>query len=127
MVPGNGMAPAHALPVDDHVVVTDRSMTNRHLAVRWDDAGNLTSIIDVDHAREILPERDGAAVLELATDHPVEYDAWDLEAWTPPSATPITTADRITVTDDGPLVGTVLVDRSFGSSTAIGDVLAARR
>ena len=56
-VPGNGLAPAVPLAVDDHVVVTDRSMTNHHLAVRWDDAGNLTSIIDVGHAREILPDR----------------------------------------------------------------------
>ena len=111
------MAAAVALPVDDHVVVTDRSMTNRHLAVRWDDAGNLTSVIAVDHAREILPERASAAVLELAIDHPVEYDAWDLEAWTPANATAITTADGITVADDGPLVGTVRVDRSFGEST----------
>jgi alpha-mannosidase len=112
------MAPAFARIVDDRVVVTDRSMTNRHLAVRWDDAGNLTSIIDIDHAREIVPARRSAAVLTLAIDHPVEYDAWDLEGWTPANATAITTADRIMVTDDGPLVGTVRVDRSFGDSTA---------
>jgi alpha-mannosidase len=117
-VPGNGLAAAVALPVDDHVVVTDRSMTNHHLAVRWDDAGNVTSIIDVAHAREIVPERACAAVLELARDHPVEYDAWDLEAWTPANATALATADRITVLDDGPLVATVRVDRSFGDSTA---------
>ena len=117
-VPGNGLAPTVPLAVDDHVVVTDRSMTNHHLAVRWDDAGNLTSIIDVGHAREIVPDRAVAAVLQLAVDHPVEYDAWDLEAWTPDEATAITTADRLTVVDSGPLVGTVTVDRSFGDSTA---------
>ena len=33
-------------------------------------------------------------------------------------ATAITTADRLTVVDSGPLVGTVTVDRSFGDSTA---------
>jgi alpha-mannosidase len=117
-VPATGMAPAVALTVDDRVVVTDRSMTNRHLAVRWDADGNVTSIIDVGHAREIVPDRAIAAVLELAPDHPVEYDAWDLEAWTPANATAITTADRITVVDAGPLVATVRVDRSFGDSTA---------
>jgi len=117
-VPGNGLASAVALAVDDHVVVTDRSMANRHLAARWDDAGNLTSIIDVERAREIIPERAVGAVLEVAPDHPVEYDAWDLESWTPANAQALTTADRITVVDDGPLVGTVRVDRSFGDSTA---------
>ena len=41
----------------------------------------ITSIIDVTAGRELLPP--GAAVaLELAPDHPVEYDAWDVEAWT---------------------------------------------
>ena len=118
-IPGNGMAPAVALPVDDRVVVTDRSMTNRHLAVRWDDAGNLTSIIDVDHAREILPERaigGGAGAGDRPSRRvrrvgPRSVDAVERHA-------PITTADRITVADDGPLVGTVRVDRSFGDSTA---------
>ena len=81
--PATGWRQPSPLAVDDRVVVTDRSMTNHHLAVRWDDAGNLTSIIDVGHAREIVPDRAVAAVLELAADHPVEYDAWDLEAWTP--------------------------------------------
>ncbi len=117
-VPGSGLARAVALPVDDRVVVTDRSMTNHHLAVRWDSAGNVTSIIDVGHAREIVPDRAIAAALELGPDHPVEYDAWDLEAWTPATATAITTADRITIVDAGPLVGTVRIDRSFGDSTA---------
>ncbi|MGH9133665.1 MAG: alpha-mannosidase, partial [Ilumatobacteraceae bacterium] len=117
-VPGSGLAPAVALPVVDHVVVTDRSMINHHLAVRWDDAGNLVSIIDVARAREIVPERASAAVLELATDQPVEYDAWDLEAWTPAGGTAITTADRIDVVDTGPLVGTVRVERTFAGSTA---------
>ena len=54
-VPGLGLAPATALVADDRVVVTDRTMTNGHLAVSWDLAGTLCSIIDVDHARELLP------------------------------------------------------------------------
>ena len=126
-VPGNGLAPAVARAVDDHVVVTDRSMTNHHLAVRWDDAGNLTSIIDVEHAREIVPERAVGAVLELAPDHPVEYDAWDLEVWTPANAKPLTTADQITVVDDGPLVGTVARRSILRRFDGLSHVLAARR
>ena len=55
-----------SLPVDDRVVVTDRSMTNRHLAVRWDGNGAITSIIAVHAARELLPSGARAAVLELA-------------------------------------------------------------
>ena len=59
---------------DDRVVVTERSMTNRHLAVRWDSNGNITSIIAVGAARELLPPgtlggraRAGAATSRCAT------------------------------------------------------------
>ena len=79
--PGSGLAPAEARRRNERVVVTDRSMTNGRLAVAWDLHGNLRSVIDVGHARELLPDGRLGAVLELAPDHPVRYDAWDVEAW----------------------------------------------
>jgi len=113
-----GVGELETLAVDDRVVLSDSSMTNGHLAVRWDAAGNITSIIDLEHAREVVPVGQHMATLELAVDQPVEYDAWDLESWTRAGGTPITVADRVAVVDDGPLVGRVEVTRTFGPSTA---------
>ena len=56
-------------------------MANRHLALRWDHAGGLRSVIDVARGRELVPAEARAAVLELSVDQPVRYDAWDLESW----------------------------------------------
>ncbi len=142
-VPAMGVAAFAPLPVDDRVVLSDTSMTNRHLAVRWDTSGNITSIIDLAHAREIVPSGELAAVLELAPDHPVEYDAWDLESWTRAGARSLTDSAEVTILDSGPLVGRVRVERSFGPSRAavtyelradspqllvhVGSRLAARR
>ena len=78
----------HELPAGDHlsvavaeqVVVTDRSMANGRLAVSWDLDGNLTSVIDVERGREVVPAGRRGAVLELAADRPVRYDAWDVES-----------------------------------------------
>jgi alpha-mannosidase len=112
-------AMAEARPIDDRVVLSDTSMTNSRLAVRWDSAGNITSIIDLVSARELVPPGQLCAVLELAPDHPVEYDAWDLESWTRRHAVALT--DRhatVEITDAGPLVGRVTVRRSFGPSTS---------
>jgi alpha-mannosidase len=117
-VPALGVAAFEPIPVDDRVVLSDSSMTNGHLAVRWDAAGNITSIIDLAHAREIVPVGERMAVLELAVDQPVEYDAWDLESWTRSGGVPITVADRVEIVDDGPFVGRVEVTRTFGPSTA---------
>ena len=76
------VTPLVAVDSNHAVAVTDRSMSNGRLAVRWDPTGSLTSVIDVVTARELIPAGASAAVLALAHDHPVEYDAWDVEEWT---------------------------------------------
>ena len=117
-VPANAIVPLAGKAVDDRVVVTDRSMTNRHLAVRWDGTGNISSIIAVGAARELLPPGSRAAVLELAPDRPVRYDAWDLEAWTPGLADALLDAESVEVVASGPLLGRVEIQRRFGPSRA---------
>lgn len=114
-VPAHGVVRAAALDRGDAVVVTDRSLANRHLAVAWDDTGALVSIRSLDHDRELL--RPGRTVaLELAPDHPVEYDAWDLESWTRPLGRQLTESDAIEVLERGPLLGAVRVTRTVGPS-----------
>ena len=49
--------------------------------VRGTSTATSRSVIDVAHARELLPVGRLGAVLELAADRPVRYDAWDLESW----------------------------------------------
>ncbi len=117
-VPGLGLAPAEAHDGVERVVVTDRSMTNGRLAVAWDLHGNLRSVIDVGAARELLPAGCLGAVLELAPDHPVRYDAWDIEAWVRDAPEQLTGAESVDVVADGPLVGMVRVQRRFGPSSA---------
>ena len=122
-VPALGTAPLVPQPVDDRVVMSDSSMTNGHLAVRWDALGNITSIIDLAHTRELVPTGEVAGALELAVDHPVEYDAWDLESWTRSGGVALTGRGdldggtvEVAIVDDGPLVGRVKVARTFGPS-----------
>lgn len=120
-VPALGVAELAPRPVADRVVLSDTSMTNGHLAVRWDAHGSITSIIDLRAARELVPVGRLAAVLELAPDHPVEYDAWDLESWTRAAGEPLSGSRDVAVeiVDDGPLVGRVRVRRRFGPSSSI--------
>ncbi len=118
-VPALGLAVAEALPVEDRVVVTDRSMVNGHLAVTWDESGQLRSVIDVARARELVPAGARAAALELAVDQPVRYDAWDLESWVRRDPVVLADPNSVEVTATGPLVGQVRVTHRFGPSTAV--------
>lgn len=115
-VPGSSIAPLVAIEPDDRVVTTEHSMANAHVCVRWDLDGTIVSIIDVAQGRELLPP-DGRIELELAPDHPVEYDAWDLEAWTPGLGVPVGGVTEVEL-DDGPLVARLRVRQVFGASTA---------
>lgn len=117
-VPAHGVAPADGLPADDRVVVSEFAMANGHIAVRWDESGALTSVIDVVRAREVVPPGHLAAVLELAPDRPVRYDAWDLESWTPGLAEPLVRPTEIEIVTAGPMVGAVKVTHRFGPSSA---------
>ena len=117
VVPGLAVASAVAVDGDDRVVVTDRTMKNGHLAVGWDLDGNLNSVIDVARARQLLPHGQLGAVLEIAPDHPVRYDAWDVESWVRLDPERLVSGE-VEVVAQGPLVGMVRVTRRFGPSTA---------
>lgn len=117
-VPAFGNAALEPREVNDRVVVTDCSMTNGQLAVRWNKHGDLTSIIDIASQRELIPQGERAAVLELGRDQPVEYDAWDLESWTREQSRAVG-GGVVTIEADGPLVGRVHVTRGFGPSLVV--------
>ena len=124
--PGLGLAPLTAAVLGaaeggraPQVVVTDRSMSNGLLAVSWGLDGTLTSVIDVARGRELIPAGAVAAELLLAPDHPVQYDAWDLESWTIDASAAVGPPESIDVEAGGPLVGIVAVKRSFGPSAAV--------
>jgi alpha-mannosidase len=115
-VPAFGVAPQESVAVDDHVAVTEHSFTNRFVSVSWNLDGDITSIIDVVAGREVLPVGRKVA-LELAPDHPIEYDAWDVEEWTRSLGSELGGVQSVTVLDAGPLVATLEVRRSFGRSS----------
>ena len=117
-VPAFGIAAAEAEPTADRVVVTERSFTNSFLSVSWDLEGSVTSIIDIPAARALIPVGQGMRV-ELAPDHPVEYDAWDVEAWTRGLSSPVGGVESVEVVEHGPLVAVVEVHRRFGSSSMV--------
>lgn len=116
--PGLGLGSASPISVDAEtsVSVSGNTMSNGLVALTWDDNGCVTSIRDLVADRELLlPGRVGGDV-ELASDFPNEYDAWDLEHWARRSTTALRSADAVEIREVGPLRGSLAVTRSFGAS-----------
>ncbi|MEP7112356.1 MAG: glycoside hydrolase family 38 C-terminal domain-containing protein [Ilumatobacteraceae bacterium] len=116
-VPGSGLAPiTETAPTDHRVVVTEHSMSNGLISASWNLDGEIISVIDVVRGRQLIPAGE-RIMLELAPDHPVEYDAWDLESWTRSLGTAITSSPSIHMTTEHPLLTELAVRREFGKSS----------
>jgi alpha-mannosidase len=114
--PGSGFGRlVDPLPAD-RVTVTERSMDNGRIAMTWNLDGQINSLIDVQRSRQLLATGRVIA-LELAPDHPVEYDAWDLESWTQTLGLPVNDADSVELRASKALLAQLVVRRHFGRST----------
>lgn len=103
--PALGVVEARPLPVDDRVVVTERTMANSRLAVAWDLEGAITSLIDVAAGRDIVPDGERVAQFvgtEAARTGSARIGSTGLEP------------ARIELVDAGPVVGRVRLVRPCG-------------
>lgn len=111
--PALGVAPLGGAPAGT-VLVSDRTLDNGLVRVTLDDDGLLTSVLDLTSGREVLAQRGN--LLQLHDDLPNEWDAWDIDAHYRHRHTDLTAAESITVVEEGPLLGGLQVQRSFGDS-----------
>ena len=122
-VPAMAVVEAVSAPTTEHVRVEQDApdgsirMTNQLVDLTISVEGDITSLVHLGQGREVVPRDRCAAVLSLAPDTPVEYDAWDLEQWTAARSIPLPPAQSVKVLEPGPLVAAVVVHRSFGDST----------
>ena len=87
-------------------------LENDELRVVLDEGAVIRSVLDKRRDREVLPPGGVAGQLELHPDHPVHWDAWDLDEHHRHRVTALTDVDDLRVED-----GAVVVTRSFGDST----------
>ncbi len=55
------------------------ALENEHLRVELDEGGVIRRVLDKKADREVLPPGGAANLLQLHPDHPVKWDAWDLD------------------------------------------------
>ncbi|GLW12300.1 alpha-mannosidase [Microtetraspora sp. NBRC 13810] len=91
-------------------------LDNGLLRVEVDADGLLASVLDLAAGREALAPGARGNLLQLHPDHPLAWDAWDIDRHYLRRHTDLTDAEEVTVTDHGPLVATVRVTRRFGDS-----------
>jgi alpha-mannosidase len=117
----SGPAPRNGIPALSGGLVTGLRpsstggslLENEHLRVGLDETGVIRSVTDRANKREALPPGGAANLLQLHPDHPVKWDAWDLDRSYRSSVTDLT-GGEVSVED-----GAVVVRRAFGDSAAV--------
>ena len=87
------------------------TLSNEFVSVTFDESGVVRSIRDLVADREVLPPGGAAGLLQLHPDHPIRWDAWDLDRYYRHVVSGLTSAGSISIVDDA-----VVVTRSFGES-----------
>lgn len=117
VVPGLGVAELEPLTASDRVEAAPGLLANSMVEVGIDERGNLVSVVDRAAGRELIPPGSEGVHLTLAPDHPVEFDAWDLEQWTDSLSVALPPADSVELIESGPLLGSIRATHRFGSSS----------
>jgi alpha-mannosidase len=120
----SALTPAPAPEVTVDVASGDGSIVldNGIVRVTIDSNGLIESLFDVRAEREVIAHGERANVFELSADHPIEYDAWDLDEYfaantlTLSDVSDVSDVSEIEVLEDGPLIASVRVRREFGDS-----------
>ncbi|MGW1024487.1 alpha-mannosidase [Streptomyces sp. NPDC002577] len=126
-VPASGTAPlGNAEPPHRVTVTEDGVLDNGLIRVEFAEDGTLASVRDLVADREVLAPDAAGNLLRLHTDLPNYWDAWDIDKHYKHRFTDLLDADSVTVTESGPLLGAVRVERAFGKGSRIVQTVTVR-
>ena len=111
-----GPVAAAATPVELTDGEGQTVLDNGLLRVVVDRRGLITSILDLDADREIVPAGSAANLLQLHTDFPNEWDAWDIDEHYRNTVHDLIDVDELTTGTNASGSATVTVTRRFGAS-----------
>ncbi|SDC94247.1 alpha-mannosidase [Glycomyces harbinensis] len=105
------------------------TVTSDQVVLVLDGDGLITSLVDRATGRETVPPGERGGLLQLFTDTPRHYDAWDVDIEYRRSARDLAAADSVSVVEEGGERAVIRTVRTFGASavTQTFTVEAGRR
>ncbi len=108
-------SPPHILP---RLKAGGRKLENNEFAVRFDGNGNIVSIQTMDDEPiEFVAPGKLANVFQLFDDHPLFWDAWDVDVYALETQRDLIRSDSFEVVERGPVRAAVELVKKFGNST----------
>ncbi len=97
--------------------VSSNHLENALIAVSFDKAGEIASVIDKASGRELLPRGRTANRLVAYEDKPMKWDAWDIDAYFEEQSWPLAdTPAKIEIVESGPHRVALRIERRYHNS-----------
>ncbi len=97
---------------------------NALIRLRLGRDGVIQSIMDKEAGdREVLAESGGGNLFQLHQDTPNNWDAWDIDVFYKEKVTDLRAVDKIEIVEAHPLRVKVRIERSFGASRIVQDLI----
>ncbi|MBM4148018.1 MAG: alpha-mannosidase [Lentisphaerae bacterium] len=97
----------------------DHWIENEFLHAEFNDDGELVSLLDRQHDRQVLANGDAGNRFQLFEDTPGEYDAWDIVETYSDHPVPIPPDGTLKLEEKGPVRASLRLEKSFGSSRMV--------
>ncbi|WP_285101396.1 glycoside hydrolase family 38 C-terminal domain-containing protein [Promicromonospora sp. MEB111] len=111
---GPGAGPGSTPNVAPAAVPGGYRLDNGRLSARFDAAGLLVSLVDLSSGRDLVPDGEQAALLQVFRDRPNMFEAWDIDRSYANAVTELRTPDTVEVTGDA-----LTVTHTHGGSTIV--------
>ncbi|MFJ2116580.1 alpha-mannosidase, partial [Streptomyces sp. NPDC087850] len=127
-VPASGSAPLGGATAPEAVTAAGRVLDNGLVRVEIAEDGTLASVRDLTADREVLAPGAAGNLLRLHSDLPNSWDAWDIDKHYKKRFTDLRDPGAVTVTltEQGPLIGAVRIERDFGKGSRIVQTVTVR-
>lgn len=94
-----------------------RRIENAEISVRFDNAGNIASIMSLDDGTEFIEPGKLGNVFQLFEDKPLFWSAWDVDVFAYESGQDLLRSDSFEIVERGPVRVAAEIVKRFGSST----------
>jgi len=116
LLSSNHAQPAHSRG-SSMLRVGRTSIQNEELRLELDDKGEIASLYDLRHNREVIAEGTRGNQLVAYEDRPLQWDAWDIDIFYEEKPYLVQTVTDWRVIEEGPVRATIEIARTIGRST----------
>jgi alpha-mannosidase len=106
-----------APPAPSSLRVTEAMLENEWLRLELDDNGEIASLYDKEHEREIIAPSTTGNQLVAYEDRPLNWEAWDIDPFYVEKPYPVRELLDWRIVEQGPLRATIEITRQVGQST----------